>query len=358
MVSERKLAVIIEDDPDVRNLLRTVLTQSGFETVLTSNGEDGVAAVRMHEPVLTTLDVSMPGMDGMAAAAAIREFSDTYIIMITAQDEEIDIISGLNAGADEYLSKPFRPRELRARIASLLRRPRGAHPAEAEGQADDGLWHRPTDSAERATEQPAPALVQQPAFTRTPLPQQVHVEQQPAPVTPYVPEQRPLEAPVPQSFQQPVYERPAPPQRPAYEQQTYEQPTQVRAGVAFDAQAPAVSPAAGQSFATTEGVYAYNGLELTVSTGQVVAAGRAVDLDRDEFDLLRTLMSTGRRVRSKADLVLAARGESYVTSYFVTEQDKRHIDRQISSLRRKLNDDLEPGRWIETVAGVGYRMAA
>jgi DNA-binding response OmpR family regulator len=77
----------------------------------------------------------------------------------------------------------------------------------------------------------------------------------------------------------------------------------------------------------------------------------------EEFDLLRSLMATGRRVRSKADLVLAARGESYVTSYFVTEHDKRVIDQQVASVRRKLHDEVEPGRWLETVAGVGYRMA-
>ena len=357
MVTARKLAVIIEDDPDVRNLLRTVLTQSGFETILTSNGEDGVAAVQMHDPILTTLDVSMPGMDGVAAAAAIRDFSDTYIIMITAQDDEIDIISGLNAGADEYLSKPFRPRELRARIASLMRRPRGAAPEpESPAPADDGLWRRPSDApTTRLPEQPAPAAAEPPT---SPYPQPPQVTQ-PEPLF-----TRPPAPPQPATESQPLYPAAYAPGTPAPAPATYHpeptrqvEPSHQRQGAAFDAQAPAVSPAAGQSFATSEGVYEYDGLTLSPASGQVVAAGRMVSLDTDEFGLLRTLMSTGRRVRSKADLVLAARGESYVTSYFVTEHDKRQIDRQIASLRRKLNDEVDPGRWIETVAGVGYRMA-
>jgi DNA-binding response OmpR family regulator len=81
-----------------------------------------------------------------------------------------------------------------------------------------------------------------------------------------------------------------------------------------------------------------------------------VALDQIEFELLRTLMSTGRRVRSKADLVLTARGESFVTSYFVTEADKRQIDQQIERLCARIGDIGSPRRWIETVEGVGYRM--
>ncbi len=118
------VAVIIEDDPDVRDLIDIVLTQSGFRTVVTENGPDGVEAVRAHNPLLTTLDVNMPGMDGFAVAKRLREFSNTYLIMITALADEIDVVQGFEAGADDYLVKPFRPRELRARADSMLRRPR------------------------------------------------------------------------------------------------------------------------------------------------------------------------------------------------------------------------------------------
>ena len=116
--------MIIEDDPDVRDLIDIVLTQSGFRTIVAKDGPDGVEAVRQHDPLLTTLDVNMPGMDGFAVAKRLREFSNTYLIMITALADEIDVVQGFEAGADDYLVKPFRPRELRARADSMLRRPR------------------------------------------------------------------------------------------------------------------------------------------------------------------------------------------------------------------------------------------
>src|SRR5690606_6845319 len=81
--AEAWVAVIIEDEPDVRMLLDTVLTQSGFRTVVATDGPEGIEAVRAHNPLLTTLDVNMPGMDGFAVAKRIREFSQTYLIMIT-----------------------------------------------------------------------------------------------------------------------------------------------------------------------------------------------------------------------------------------------------------------------------------
>lgn len=121
-----KTAVIVEDDPDVSFLLTRVLEAAGFSVITATNGIDGVQAVLTHRPLITTLDVNMPGIDGVEAARRIRAESDTYIIMLTALDEEADVVLGLSAGADEYVSKPFRPRELRARIDALLRRPRSA----------------------------------------------------------------------------------------------------------------------------------------------------------------------------------------------------------------------------------------
>ncbi|WP_341231684.1 response regulator, partial [Nocardioides salarius] len=114
MTPDAWTAVIVEDDPDVRDLIDIVLTQSGFQTVLAEDGPSGVEAVRRHDPLITTLDVNMPGMDGFAVAKRLREFSNTYLIMITALADEIDVVQGFEAGADDYLVKPFRPRELRA----------------------------------------------------------------------------------------------------------------------------------------------------------------------------------------------------------------------------------------------------
>jgi DNA-binding response OmpR family regulator len=125
-VVEVREAVVIEDDADIRGLLAEVLQQAGFTVHAAATGVEGVEAVREHQPVVTTLDVSMPGIDGFETARRIRELSDTYLIMVTARAEEIEILQGLQSGADDYVTKPFRPRELRARIEAMLRRPRSA----------------------------------------------------------------------------------------------------------------------------------------------------------------------------------------------------------------------------------------
>lgn len=118
------VAVIIEDDPGVQSLLDEVFLAAGFRTVLAGSGPEGLAAVAAHRPVITTLDINLPGIDGFEVARRIRQVSDTFIIMLSALAEESDVVLGLTSGADEYLVKPFRPRELRARIEALLRRTR------------------------------------------------------------------------------------------------------------------------------------------------------------------------------------------------------------------------------------------
>ena len=123
-VVEQRNAVVIEDDPDIRALVAEVLTNAGFTAHTAGTGERGVELVAAHDPVVTTLDISMPGMDGFETAKRIRGVSATYILMLTARSEEIDVLQGLQSGADDYITKPFRPRELRARIEAMLRRPR------------------------------------------------------------------------------------------------------------------------------------------------------------------------------------------------------------------------------------------
>lgn len=123
-MEESRVAVVIEDEDDIRTLLVAVLEQAGFEVFGAANAMDGLALVGKHSPLVTTLDVNMPGMDGFEAAKRIRNESSTYIVMLSARTEEIDALQGLEAGADDYIAKPFRPRELRARIDAMLRRPR------------------------------------------------------------------------------------------------------------------------------------------------------------------------------------------------------------------------------------------
>jgi two-component system OmpR family response regulator len=119
-----RIAVIIEDEEDVRELISVVFRQAGFVTHGAPSGEQGVDLVRQHDPMVVTLDVEMADMDGFEAARRIRLFSDSYVIMLTGRDDEADAMMGLDNGADDYIVKPFRPRELRSRINALLRRPR------------------------------------------------------------------------------------------------------------------------------------------------------------------------------------------------------------------------------------------
>jgi DNA-binding response OmpR family regulator len=119
-----RTAVVIEDDRDIRELIQVVLNQSGFDVHAADSGAAGVEAVREHCPDVVTLDLGLPDIDGFEVARRIRLFSDSYIIMLTAKADELDTLLGLETGADDYLTKPFRPRELRARIGALMRRPR------------------------------------------------------------------------------------------------------------------------------------------------------------------------------------------------------------------------------------------
>ncbi|MDQ0866521.1 response regulator transcription factor [Arthrobacter globiformis] len=136
-----RVAVIVEDEEHVRELIAVVFRQAGFVTHAAPDGETGVELVRQHDPMIVTLDIEMADIDGFEAARRIRLFSDSYIIMLTGRDDEADAMMGLDNGADDYIVKPFRPRELRSRINALLRRPRwqeGPAPAQTPSAAGKG----------------------------------------------------------------------------------------------------------------------------------------------------------------------------------------------------------------------------
>jgi DNA-binding response OmpR family regulator len=256
-----RIAVVIEDDADIRNLLAAILDQAGFTCYTCESGQEGIDAVRTYDPILTTLDISLPGIDGFEVARQIRAFSSTYIIMLSARDEEIDTLMGLDAGADDYLTKPFRPRELRARIEAMLRR-----------------YVTPVQAA----------------------------------VTAAGPLSAPTAAPA----------------------------------------APSPEPAED----TTGGWISHNGLRINPDMWLVDLDGAPLELTRSEFDLLLAIMSGNRRVISKDALALELRGD-YATSGYVSDSDRRAVEVHMANLRRKLNDPVASPRYIETVRGVGYRLA-
>ncbi|MCW2772741.1 MAG: Response regulator receiver [Nocardioides sp.] len=142
--SSDRRAVVVEDDDDIRALIEFTLGQQGFEVIAVDSGLAGVEAVREHQPDLVTLDLGLPGIDGIEACRRIREISDAYVVMITARDDEIDRLLGLETGADDFISKPFSARELKARVNAMFRRPRtvngvvaGSNGTPAESWVDD-----------------------------------------------------------------------------------------------------------------------------------------------------------------------------------------------------------------------------
>ena len=122
MDGDGKLILVIEDEPRLAELLHDYLQQSGFRTHCIGNGREAVAAVREQAPALVLLDLMLPGKDGMSICREVRSFSNVPIIMITARVEEIDRLLGLELGADDYVCKPFSPREVVARVKAVLRR--------------------------------------------------------------------------------------------------------------------------------------------------------------------------------------------------------------------------------------------
>jgi DNA-binding response OmpR family regulator len=113
-------AVVIEDDDGIRALISLVLQRAGLHIVEASNGLEGIAAVREHDPSVVIVDIRMPGIDGFETTRRIREFSTAQIIVLSARVADADEIDSLEAGADVYMPKPFRPRELRALIDERL----------------------------------------------------------------------------------------------------------------------------------------------------------------------------------------------------------------------------------------------
>jgi len=352
----RRVAVIIEDDADIRHLLEAVLTQAGFDAIATSNGLDGVRAVRAYDPIVTTLDVSMPGMDGFETAKRIRAFSSTYLVMLTARDEEIDTLQGLEAGADDYLTKPFRPRELRARIDAMLRRPRMPAPGEADAAAVAPAAVAPAAPAPVAVA-PAAPLAPAPVPVAELAPEPAVAASAAAAASVTAPAAAAVAAPA--AAADPVYIPPYVPATPAVNIDGI--PTLSATPVSVTVPIPAVTAEASDSAygdERAEDWMEHNGLRLSNDMRLAVLGTTELDLTRTEFDLLAALLESKRRVRSKADLALLLRGESYVTSYYVNEADKRAVEAHLSNLRRKLGDSLTAPRWLETVRGVGYRLAA
>jgi DNA-binding response OmpR family regulator len=127
--------LIVDDERPIAELVAGYLHRDGFRVVRAYDGPTAVDVARAEAPDLLVLDLMLPGFDGLEVIRQLRVFSDAYVIMLTARTEEIDRIVGLTAGADDYVTKPFSPRELVARVKAMLRRPRNGLGGSAPQQA-------------------------------------------------------------------------------------------------------------------------------------------------------------------------------------------------------------------------------
>ena len=119
----------VDDARALATLVAGYLEREGLAVDLAFDGPTAVATARERDPEVIVLDLGLPGLDGVEVCRQVRTFSDAYVVMLTARSEEVDTLIGLSVGADDYMTKPFRPRELVARIGALLRRPRRASAA-------------------------------------------------------------------------------------------------------------------------------------------------------------------------------------------------------------------------------------
>ncbi len=121
-MSGNHLVLVVDDEPGMQDIVQMYLARAGFRVVLAGDGEAALAAVEREMPALIILDLMLPSVDGLEVCRRLRRISDVPIIMLTARDEDVDKVVGLELGADDYVTKPFNPRELAARAKAVLRR--------------------------------------------------------------------------------------------------------------------------------------------------------------------------------------------------------------------------------------------
>ena len=127
--------LVVDDDPQIRDVLGMALERAGFAAIMARDGAEGLAQARSANPDLAVLDIGLPEMDGLELCKAIRRDSDLPILFLTARDDEVDRILGLELGGDDYVTKPFSPRELVARVRAILKRV-SAPPVEVEDTSE------------------------------------------------------------------------------------------------------------------------------------------------------------------------------------------------------------------------------
>jgi len=147
--------LVVDDEPNIADLVELYLRKEGFRVLKAGSGEDGLAAARRERPRLVVLDVGLPGIDGLEVCRRLRSESPVPVIFLTARDGEIDRVLGLEMGGDDYLTKPFSPRELVARVKAVLRRSDAAAPTPEilqAGEATIDLGRREVRTGDRVVD--------------------------------------------------------------------------------------------------------------------------------------------------------------------------------------------------------------
>jgi len=146
--------LIVEDDPNTASLVQTYLERDGFQTIKAADGETALRLARQHHPGFVVLDIMLPRLDGWEVCRQLRTFSNVPVLMLTAREEEIDRVTGLSLGADDYVVKPFSPRELVARVKAILRRVRPEEPDHGQQLICDDLVVEPEKHSVRLGDTP------------------------------------------------------------------------------------------------------------------------------------------------------------------------------------------------------------
>lgn len=131
--------LVVDDEPNLVELVQSYLEREGYAVQTASEGTTALELARTSHPDLVVLDVMLPHLDGIEVCRQLRQFSDAYVLMLTARAEEVDKLVGLAVGADDYMTKPFSPRELVARVKAMLRRPRQQAGVSGEPEAPAAL---------------------------------------------------------------------------------------------------------------------------------------------------------------------------------------------------------------------------
>lgn len=288
-VSAKPVALVIDDDQDTVDLLQIVLAQAGFSVLSASNGPDGIALALQHRPALATIDVTMPDMNGLEVTRRIRETtgSGMYIVIISSRSQEHDILAGFDAGADDYVPKPIRPRELQARLAAVARRP-----VETVTSAAAEAWAPAAENAERS------------AFVRQVLAGENVV-----------------------GFE---------------DDESLEDDDE-----GLDGRDGMLD--LGMRFVGSW--IEFRGLRINPSRDLLVVDDRIVDVPAEQVKMIEILLYAGTHVVTARQLALRVHGETEATTTRPAEQDRKWFDFVMGGMLKRIGDDGPTPRWFRVYDG-------